>query len=113
MRLENVMVLWNGWMSGPKSKAEINVAVVDHGANNRHLNFLRKSMGACNQGWRIAPPDKQAAHLTVLFTQIVGRDGVPQEQAHAEFMKIAEYREWIEKGTGPFSDAYWAWSSAA
>lgn len=73
-------------------------------------NHLRKSMGACWHGWRESSPSLQAAHLMVLFNQMVC-DGVPVADANDEFMRIDEYAEWKINGTGPFSEAYWAWST--
>lgn len=111
IKLQNVMVLWND----EGRPGDVRIAVVDHGepAKNRAYNFLGKSMGACYGVWRRTKPEEQAAHIMALFTRIVGKDGVPQEEAHREFLKISEYREWVEKGTGPFSDAYWAWCGEA
>ena len=112
IKLENAMVLWNSDLSEVTHPGSQRIAVVNHGDDNRALNFLHKSMGACWSGWKKIDTKRQAAHFMALFTQIVGRDGVPGKDAHAEFMKIEEYREWVSQGTGPFSDVYWAWSGA-
>ena len=114
IKAENAMVLWEP--RGRRSSAaadERSIVVVDHRDDNRGLLLLPLSMGACCNGWREADPVKRAAHLLALFAIVVGRDGVPGDEAHREFMKIEEYREWTDERTGPFADAYAAWSEAA
>jgi hypothetical protein len=110
MKMNDVMILWNVADQAAKNPGKPQISVVLHAQNNRALNFLFKSVGACFNGWGRARPEHQAAHLLAIFTRAVGKDGVPREEAHAEFMKIDEYREWIEQDSGPFSDVYWRWS---
>ncbi len=113
MRLEEVMVLWNTREGHSGHAGTPQIAIVRHADDNRHLNYLGKSMGAAWGAWKTAQPEGQAAHFLAIFTQAVGRDGVPADEAQREFLKIDEYREWLHEGTGPFADAYWGWASAA
>jgi hypothetical protein len=112
MEMKEVMVLWSPTEWHSKHEGKPQIRIVRHAANNLEWNYLLKSMGACNARWWGADPVEQAGHLLALFTQAVGRDGVPAKQAHEEFLRIREYREWIEKQTGPFRDAYWRWQNA-
>lgn len=76
--------------------------------------YLGNSTGACCGGWASADPQKLATMLLALFNLLVARDGVPIDEASSEFLRIEEYRSWVEGGdeTGPFAAAYRAWSEA-
>lgn len=102
--LSRAMVCWN---SQEGEQHPISIAVLDHGNGNanRKYDFLRLSDGACSAGYKSASPRAQALYLLGLFTQIVGQDGVPGDQAHQAYMHIIEYEEWVKEGTGPFEEA--------
>lgn len=110
---KHAMVLWEPRREPTGDLNDRRIVVVDHRDNNRQndLLILPSSMGACWQGWEEADPLKRATHLLGLFAMIVGCDGVPGDEAHREFMKIVEYREWVEKRTGPFAEAYGSWEA--
>lgn len=111
MRIEEVMVLWNSAEQAEKLPGRVRIAVVPHRADNRALNFLSRSVGACHAGWRTTSAEMLAAHLLAVYATATGRDGVPADAAHREFMKIDEYRDWVMEASGPFADVYWMWCS--
>lgn len=113
MRLENAMVWWNDAVEALDYPGSPRIAVLSNRESNRAFSYLSNSIGACFLHWDKTEPHLLAAHLLAAFASITGRDGVPAADAHQEFMKIDEYREWVEEGTGPFADVYWSFGRAA
>ncbi len=103
--LEEAMVWWGDYDSGHAMRPQIKV-LSNKASGNSQFSYLENSVGACFGGWRSLSEAERAAALFGIYTWAVGRDRVPADEAHNEFLKIAAYREWCEKDTGPFSEIY-------
>lgn len=113
IQLKETMVWWNDREEATDYPGCPQIAVLSRLGKHHKYSYLTNSLGACFAGWSDADPVKLAGHLLAVFAAVTGQDGVPVEEAQREFMKIAEYREWIETASGPFAEASAAWRMAA
>lgn len=114
MKLSEVMIWWNDASEheGLDDKPQVKV-LRRMGEGIEAFGYLSNSVGACFGGWEAADATHRAAHVLAVFAMMVGRDGVPAAQAQEELLKIDEYRQWFDEASGPFCEAYWAWSGEA
>jgi hypothetical protein len=91
---------------GKRHPARPTILVLSCHDDNSRFSYLSNSTGACCGGWESTDPERRAVQLLAIYAWTTGRNGVPSDEAHREFLKIDEYREWIEYETGPFAEAY-------
>lgn len=104
--MKRAMVWWNDDSEAADHPGKARIAVLDASHEQSSYMYLSNSSGACDGGWVSSSPRKQAAALLAIYAWATGRDGVPAAEAHQEFMKIAEYRQWREREEGPFAEIY-------
>lgn len=88
MRFKESMIAWN-----PRGE----VLVVAWPDKARRAEHLRYTVGACFSATDKLSPDEVVAQVFIDFHTLVVRDGIDPLKAHAEFMKIDEYRERISE----------------
>ncbi len=122
MRLQDVAIWWDD-----NEEAEIHAKRIGSGrpriwvfdqhevrsAETRKYDYLSNSVGRCFAGWDNAPIVMLAAYMLNLYHKVTFLDGVPVAEAHEQFMKIDEYRCYIETRKGPFEDLVWLWGDAS
>jgi hypothetical protein len=111
MKLHEIAIWWSSTEEmKPEHHGKPQFVVLEHMAEgNRKYSYLYNSVGRCFMGWERAKPAELAAYVMFIYNQATARDGVPVAEAHAELMKIDEYREWQTREEGPFKDAYLQW----
>lgn len=116
MKLIEVMFLWADRLQRAYDTSRPRVIVVQHVSDEASkYSYLPNSMGRCCGGWRSTTPLARATHALCLFHQMVTVDGIPVDEVRQAFMRIDEYREYIENPDGhedaeeenPFKQAYW------
>ena len=85
MKFSDARVFWN--RGGPIAVEPRGKAVV---------SFLRFSGGASDADWNSGSQAAREARLFELFAQIVVRDRVPVDEAHAAFSAIDLYAERVD-----------------
>ena len=106
MKLINAMVWWGKKPDDiPFGQEEIKILDVKARGNSRYL-YLENSNGACCAGWKSMGAQRRAAAILAMVYDAIIRDRISPDDAHAELMKIDEYREWYETCEGPFADVY-------
>jgi hypothetical protein len=107
MKMQDAMVWWNDREEHKDHPGQPMLLVLSNEEDgNERFAYLSNSTGACCGGWESTDPERLAVHLLAIYAWATGRNGVPADVAHREFLKIDEYREWIEYETGPFAAAY-------
>jgi hypothetical protein len=106
IQMKYAMVWWNDNEEAEDHPGLPRIAVMHRSHVERGYGHLSNSAGGCNGGWESSGPGRQAVCLLAIYAWATGRDGVPADEAHKQFLKIKEYRDWLEGQTGPFADAY-------
>lgn len=104
LQLSEVMVWWADRDSGHAMRPQIQV--LSNKNNNSQFGYLENSVGACFGGWEKLSEHERAAAVFAVFAWAAGRDRVPADEIHREFLKIEAYRQWCETEEGPFADVF-------
>lgn len=84
MRFTKAMIAWDVAGEVQVVPWPDKVGLADH---------LRNTVGACFSATHDLTPDQLVAQVFIDFNTLVVRDGIDPRKAHAEFLKIDEYRE--------------------
>ena len=106
INLVDAMVWWNDGYDAARHKDKARIAVLPRMGGKESLMYLSNSAGACDGGWESLGDVGRACRILAIYCWATGRDGVPSDEAHMEFMRIKEYAEWRTQETGPFSLIY-------
>src|SRR5687768_15147484 len=104
LALNEVMVWWGDRDSGFAMRPQIKV--LSNKQTNREFSYLESSVGSCFGGWEALSEREQAAAIFGIFAWAAGRDRVPADEIHREFLQIDAYLAWCETDEGPFAEVY-------
>jgi hypothetical protein len=106
IKMEHAMVWWNDNEEAKDHPGLPRIAVLSHKEANTRFFYLSNSAGGCDGDWTRINDADRARRLLAIYAWATGRNGVPADEAHKEFLKIDAYRDWLECETGPFANAY-------
>ena len=82
----------------PETQATVgDVAVIAWPDVSGLARAYARTLGASDPGWRGACPEGLAARLSIAFNTLVLRDGIDPSVAHANLLRIEEYRRQVGK----------------
>ena len=106
INLVDAMVWWNETEEWDIVQGKRIAVLARGGVAPDSVMHLNNSAGACDSGWESLGDVGRACRILAIYCWATGRDGVPSDEAHMEFMRIKEYAEWRTQETGPFSLIY-------